>query len=135
MTSFAGYHCFEYSLPTKDTEDPSFISENENREDSRVEQTEFEENGEETVENSHWVFNEAEVESILNISFAEALLKLKAFENEQLTSYLTQLQEYKGEELPNFLHSIVSKQQLEPAASLEAFDDKNIFELHDWSVR
>ena len=35
MTSFAGYHCFEYSLPTKDTEDPSFISENENREDSR----------------------------------------------------------------------------------------------------
>ena len=135
MTSFAGYHCFEYSLPTKDTEDPSFISENENREDFRVEQTEFEENGEETVENSHWVFNEAEVESILNISFAEALLKLKAFENEQLTSYLTQLQEYKGEELINLLHSIVSKQQLEPAASLEAFDDKNIFELHDWSVR
>ena len=57
LDNFAGYHCFNI-LCNEGHEDPSFISENENREDSRVEQTEFEENGEETVENSHWVFNE-----------------------------------------------------------------------------
>ena len=152
MTSFAGYYCYEYSLPTEDTSPvPSIESDDElpfvdihppvlDSDNNDNERSLFEEGSSSSVERAQMAeeqSNEEEILDMLNGSFAEALLKFNTFKdgNDKLLSFIGQLQDFKGDDLENFLQLLVSEQQTEFNPNVDILDDKNIFDLKDWSVR